>query len=179
MDLYLAYGLILLGLFLFAAELFLPTGGVLFVLGLAAVVYGVVVTFTPSYGGSTPLGLSTLIAIFIIVPVVGPMLLHYWPRTPLGKRFFLAGQDEDNTLANISVNLELEHLRGRYGRTVSALRPSGISEFDGKRVDTISEGNLIEPGQWVRCIEVRAGRVVVRQVAKPPELDDMDTNDLV
>jgi len=33
MDLYLAYGLILLGLLLFAAELFLPTGGVLFVLG--------------------------------------------------------------------------------------------------------------------------------------------------
>lgn len=179
MDLYLAYGLILLGLLLFAAELFLPTGGVLFVLGLGAVIYGVVVTFTPSYGGSTPLGLATLIGIFIIVPVVTPILLHYWPKTPMGKRFFLGSAAEDDTLANMPVNLELEQLRGRYGRTVSALRPSGITEFDGKRVDTISEGALIEPGQWVRCIDVRAGKVLVRRVEKPPELEDMDTGDLV
>ena len=53
------------------------------------------------------------------------------------------------------VNLELEQLRGRYGKTLSALRPAGVTDFDGRRVDTMSEGTLIEAGQWVRCIDVQ------------------------
>ena len=75
------------------------------------------------------------------------------------------------------VNLELEQLRGRYGKTVSALRPAGITEFDGRRVDTLSEGGLIHPGQWVRCIDVKAGRVIVRPVEGPPDLANLETAD--
>ena len=72
----------------------------------------------------------------------------------------------------------LEQLRGRYGRTVSSLRPAGITEFDGRRIDTMSDGTMIEPGQWVRCIDVRAGKVVVRQVDRPPDLADMEPTEL-
>ena len=73
-------------------------------------------------------------------------------------------------MAAMPVNLELEQLRGRYGKTVSSLRPSGVTDFDGRRVDTLSEGDMIEPGQWVRCIDVKAGRVIVRHVDRPPDL---------
>ena len=72
----------------------------------------------------------------------------------------------------------VEALRGRYGRTVSALRPAGVTEFDGKRVDTMSEGQMIDPGVWVRCIDVKSGTVIVRQVDKPPDLANMETADL-
>ena len=75
-------------------------------------------------------------------------------------------------------NLELEQLRGRYGKAVSSLRPSGVVEFDGKRVDCMSEGSMIDPGQWVRCIDVKAGKVMVRQVERPPDLGDIDPSDL-
>ena len=54
----------------------------------------------------------------------------------------------------------------------------GLTDFDGRRVDTISEGPMIAPGAWVRCIEVKAGRVIVRQVETPPDLADMDPGDL-
>jgi membrane-bound serine protease (ClpP class) len=167
----LAYGLIGLGLVLLVAELFLPTGGVLFVLSVSALVVGVAMTF--AYDQST--GVLTLIAVFVAIPVLGAVALHYWPKTPLGKRFVLSGPEEDKTVASMPVLLELEQLRGRYGRTNSSLRPSGVTEFDGKRVDTMSEGPLIEPGQWVRCIDVKAGKVVVRPVEKPPDLADFDT----
>jgi len=86
--LHLAYGLIVLGLVLLAAELFLPTGGILFVLAIGALVVGVAMTFSESTGGSTSRGMVTLIAIFVIIPIVGPILIHYWPKTPVGKRFF-------------------------------------------------------------------------------------------
>jgi membrane-bound ClpP family serine protease len=173
-NLTLAYVLIGVGLVLLLAELFLPTGGVLFVLSVGALVVGVAMTF--SYDQST--GVVTLIAVFVAIPLLGAIAFHYWPKTPLGKRFFLSGPDQDATVASMPVNLELEQLRGRYGKTISALRPAGVTEFDGKRVDTMSEGPLIEPGQWVRCIDVKAGRVIVRQIEKPPNLADFDTTAL-
>ncbi len=64
------------------------------------------------------------------------------------------------------VNLELEQLRGKVGRTLSSLRPAGVVDFDGRRIDTLTEGMMVEPGQWVRCIDVKAGRVIVRPVDK-------------
>jgi len=173
-NLLIAYALIVLGLVLLAAELFLPTGGILFVLGVGALVVGVAMTFAES----TSRGMVTLIAVFVIIPIAGPILIHYWPKTPVGKRFFLNRPDEDDTLANMPVNLELEQLRGRYGRTISWLRPAGIAEFDGRRIDIMSEGDMVEPGQWVRCMDVRAGRVIVRQVERPPDLADMKPTDL-
>ena len=170
-DLLLAYALILLSLILLVAELFFPTHGVLSVLSLAAMIVGLTWVFT----SSTSTGVGTLIALAVIVPLLLSVSLHYWPKTPIGRRFVLNAPPEDDTLATMPLNVELEQLRGRYGRTVSALRPAGITDFDGRRVDTLSEGALIEPGQWVRCIDVRAGRVIVRPAEKPPDLTDLDT----
>jgi membrane-bound serine protease (ClpP class) len=170
----LAFVLIAVGLLLLVAELFLPSGGLLFVLSLAALVIGVAMTFLYSEDPST--GLITLIALFIAVPVLSSVMLHYWPKTAMGKRFFLAGPDEDATVASMPVNVELEQLRGRYGRTISALRPAGTTDFDGRHVDTITEGLMVEPGQWVRCIDVKAGKVIVRPVEKP-NLNDLEMAD--
>lgn len=175
-NLVIAYGLIILALFLLAAELFLPTFGVLFVLGLAALIAGIAMTFSPASGGSTTHGMVTLIAVFVLIPILGPLLLHYWPKTALGKRFFLDQPEEDDSLVQLPAHLE--QLRGRYGKTVSALRPSGMTEFDSKRVDAMSEGQMIDPGVWVKCIDVRAGQVIVRQIDKPPDLAHLDSADL-
>ena len=46
--------------------------------------------------------------------------------------------------------LELERLRGRHGKTLSALRPCGIVDFDGKRIDTMTHGEMIEANHWVQ-----------------------------
>jgi membrane-bound serine protease (ClpP class) len=170
----LAYALVAVGLVLLAGELILFTHGFLLVLGVGALIVGVTMTFS----AGTPQGIVTLVALFIIIPILAQVLLHYFPRTPVGKRFMLSEREEDDTLANMPVNLELEQLRNRYGRTLSSLRPSGVVDFDGRRVDCISEGTMIDPGKWVRCIDVRAGTVLVRQVERPPDLADLETTDL-
>lgn len=173
-NLLLAYGLILLGLLMMAAEVFLPTMGILAALGIASLIAGLAMTF---YRDPQE-GLIALIAVFVLIPIVTPILFHYMPRTSVGKMFILEGPEDDATVAQMPVNLELEHLRGRYGKTVSPLRPSGISEFDGRRVDTMTEGEMIDAGQWIRCIDVKAAKVIVRQVDRPPDLADMDTEAL-
>ncbi len=68
----------------------------------------------------------------------------------------------------------MEKLRGRIGKTLAPLRPAGVADFDGRRVDVITEGMMVDGGQWVRCIDVRAGKVVVRPVEKPDDLGDLD-----
>jgi membrane-bound serine protease (ClpP class) len=161
-SLLLAYGLIGAGILLLGAELLFPSG-LMFALAVAAVGVGVTLTFAHD----TTTGIVTLVIVVITLPIIGGLLLHYWPRTRIGRKFILAGPREDATLAGGSVNQGLERLRGRYGKTISALRPAGLTEFDGVRVDTITEGMMIEPGQWVRCIDVQAGRVIVRQVERP------------
>jgi membrane-bound ClpP family serine protease len=166
----LGYLLVAVGLILMAAELLLPTGGVLFVLGIAGLIVGVAMTF--AYDQTQ--GLVLLIALFVVVPIVVPLVLYWWPRTPLGRVLVLRKPDDDAAVAHMPVNLELEALRGRFGKTLSPLRPAGATDFDGARVDTLSEGPLIDAGRWVRCVDVRAGRVVVREVAGPPDLNAID-----
>jgi membrane-bound ClpP family serine protease len=171
-SLTLAYILIVAGLLLLIAELFLPTGGALLVLSLAALVLGVAMTFL--YSDDPTTGMITLVGVFIAIPIIASVLMHFWPRTRVGRRFFLNGPEADATLAHMPVNLELEQLRGRFGRAISALRPAGVVDFDGQRVDTITEGMMVDPGQWVRCIEVKSGKVIVRPVEKP-DLGDLET----
>ena len=70
---------------------------------------------------------------------------------------------------------ELEQLRGRFGKTLSTLRPAGVVDFDGRRTDSITEGMMVEAGQWVRCVDVKGGRVIVRPADRPPDFNDLDT----
>ena len=168
----MGYALIALGFLLLVTELFIPTSGTLFVVALASIAFGVTLTFwyDPSFGA------WTLAGVFVALPLLGKLFLHFWPRTRMGRRMILSAPDEDNTMASLPVNQELEQLRGRFGQAVSALRPSGVVDFEGRRVDSITEGMMVEPGQWVRCIAVQAGKVIVRPVDKP-NLEDLETAD--
>ena len=56
------------------------------------------------------------------------------------------------------------------------MRPSGIVEFDGRRVDCVTEGMMLDANEWVRCVDVKAGRVVVRQIDKP-NLEELESTD--
>lgn len=171
-SLTLAFILIIVGFVLLAAELFIPTGGVLFVLSVLCLAVGVGMAF---YCDAST-GMITLIVVAVALPVIGGVAFYFWPKTPIGKRMFLDAPAEDATLANMPVNLELEHLRGRVGRTLGSLRPAGIVDFDGRRVDVLTEGMMVDDNQWVKCIDVKAGKVIVRPVPKP-NLTDLENAD--
>lgn len=169
----MGYALIALGFLLLVAELFIPTHGTLFLVAVAGLAVGVTLTFCYS----RTVGAWTLVGVFVALPFLGKILLTIWPRTPIGRRMMLmANTEDDNTLASLEANQELELLRGRFGRAVSPLRPSGLVDFEGRRVQTITEGRMVEVGQWVRCVAVQSGKVIVRPVEKP-NLDDLETAD--
>jgi membrane-bound serine protease (ClpP class) len=110
----------------------------------------------------------------VAVPALATVGMYYWPRTAMGRRLILP--DQDATIAQMPVNLELEQLRGRYGRALSDLRPAGVASFDGRRIDVITEGMMVAAGDWVRCVDVKAGKVVVRPT-DAPDLRDLEADD--
>jgi membrane-bound serine protease (ClpP class) len=168
----LGFVLVGVGFVLMLAELFVPSGGALAALSLASLAVGIALTFFYD----TYAGLWTLVGTFLAVPLFAVLMRYLWPRTKLGRQLVLAVPDAEDTLSAMPANQELEQLKGRIGRTLSALRPAGVVDFDGRRVDTVTEGMMVDPGQWVRCIDVRAGRVVVRPVERP-NLRDLEEAD--
>jgi membrane-bound ClpP family serine protease len=171
-SLSLAYILIASGFLLMIAELFIPSGGILSILSAAAIIVGVILTFNYD----TSLGLGTLVGVAIALPAFISLLVHLWPKTPMGKRFFLAAPDENATLAALPEYQEMERLRGQIGQTLSALRPAGVVDFGGRRIDCVTEGIMVEKGQTVRCVDVKGNRVIVRPVEKP-DLNTLESAD--
>ena len=53
-------------------------------------------------------------------------------------------------------------LNGRDGQALTQLRPSGTALIDGRRVDVVTEGGIVERGSSIRVVHVEGNRVVVR-----------------
>lgn len=153
--------LILVGLTLLVAELFLPSGGVLFFLAITAIVVGVVWIFTApeSEGGGVTAGLITVVALSILLPTAIALGVYWYPHTALGRRVMLAKPDSGKSLAEA---LELDKYRGSYGKTLTPHQPSGVTLIDGRRIDSISEGMYLDAGQVVKVVGVQGVQLVVR-----------------
>jgi membrane-bound serine protease (ClpP class) len=48
------------------------------------------------------------------------------------------------------------------------LRPAGKAQINGRRVDVIAQGQMIEQGCHVEVVEMSGGRVVVREIRQTP-----------
>ena len=176
MDQTLALALLLIGggLMLLLSDLFLYSGLVAIV-GLVLIILGVGVPF---YYGDKSTGIATLVGVLVVVPALLFGMWQYTTKTASGRRLFLrTGSEDDATVANMPVIAEPEQLRGRIGRAVSSLRPSGVVDFGGRRIDVLTEGIMVAEGTWVRCIDVKAGRVVVRPVESPQLGDNIENAD--
>jgi membrane-bound serine protease (ClpP class) len=168
----LAYILIAIGVILMMVELFIPTGGICFLLASVFAIAGISLVF--SYGSATN-GIIALVAIFVVFPLMLAAFFFLWPEMLWGRRLIPKPED-DMTVAAMPANAQLEILKGRVGKSISQLRPAGVVEFEGKRIDCITEGMMIDADQWVRCVGVKAGRVIVRQIDKP-NLDGFENQD--
>ena len=53
---------------------------------------------------------------------------------------------------------------GHRGSALSPLRPSGIADLDGERVDVVSDGAFLDAGTPIEVIRVDGNRIVVRSI---------------
>jgi membrane-bound serine protease (ClpP class) len=169
-ELLLALG----GVVLLIVEFFvIPGFGLAGILGILALLAALVMSVVGS--GATPeffmLAAGRIILSLLVALVASFVLLRFMPRTPFGRRFILdTGLGAGHAYGSAPEN-DLRWL-GKRGRTSSPLRPAGIAEIEGARVDVVSDGELIEPGTPVEVTRVDGNRVVVRQINNTNEKED-------
>jgi len=90
------------------------------------------------------------------------VLLRYLPRLPFGRRLIL----ETGLAAGEGYASAPEQDRswlGKSGTAHTPLRPAGIADFNGERVDVVSDGEFIDSGAPIAVIRVDGNRIVVRR----------------
>ena len=155
------------GLVLLVEEIFVTPGfGVAGLLGIGAVLGGLGLSVVGA--GATwdvILRAGGRVAASLLLALVGAVvMLRALPRLPFGRRLVL----EQTLTAQAGYASAPESDRqwvGKRGTSVSPLRPAGIAEFDGERVDVVSEGDFIDAGQSVDVLRVDGNRIVVRHTS--------------
>jgi membrane-bound serine protease (ClpP class) len=153
------------GLVLLAVEIFVTPGfGVTGVLGIAALLSGLSLSLVG--GGATwdfILQAVGRVIFSLLLAVAGSVvLLRFLPRLPFGKRLILeTGLASGEGYAS-SPDTDKQWL-GKHGIAVSPLRPSGIADVEGERVDVVSDGEFIESGAQIIVSRVDGNRIVVRR----------------
>lgn len=158
-----AIGLLILGLVVVFVEVFIPTGGLLGLLAGVMLLTSVGLAFSEGLGT----GLVFLTIVIVSVPSVIGVGMHYLPQTAIGRKLVLMPPKPEEVDPATERDRELQYLVGQAGRTLTPLLPSGISEIDGRRVDTTTEGMSIDAGVIVRVVAVSGHRVVVRKLESP------------
>ena len=157
-----ATGVILLGVELFI----IPGFGVAGVGGIVALAAGLGMTLVGAGAtASVIIGAFGRVAISILLALAGGLaLLRLLPRLPFGRRLVLEaemGAEQGYTSPPESDRLQL----GRIGTALSPLRPAGVADIDGARVDVVSDGGFVEAGAAIEVTRVDGNRVVVRERA--------------
>jgi membrane-bound serine protease (ClpP class) len=161
-----ATGVILVGLEVFV----IPGFGVAGVAGILALTIGFGMALVGA-GATSAVIISAFgrVAISILLALgSGLALLRVLPRLPFGRRLVLETEMDADRGYSSSPEGDRRRL-GRTGIALSPLRPAGLAEIDGERVDVVSDGTFVESGAVIEVTRVDGNRIVVRQRRGDPE----------
>jgi len=146
----------LVGVLMIIVEILLPTVGLLAGLGVAAMLYSIVLALGGDIGALAALGIALVIAVVLFLLIVSRL-----PSSRLWNKIVL--QKSSRTEEGYVSAAERTELVGKTGEVLTELRPSGTARIDGRPVDVISEGAFIQKGKSIVVLSVNGSRVVVRE----------------
>jgi membrane-bound serine protease (ClpP class) len=157
--------LVSIGVVLIVLELLVIPGiTVAGIAGVVALVAGLGMTLVGA-GATVSVFVGALgrVALSILLAMAGALvLLRFLPHLPFGRRLVLdTGMQAD--LGYVSAPASDRQWLGRTGTALSPLRPAGIAEIDGARVDVVSDGGFIDAGTAIEVTRVDGNRVVVQR----------------
>lgn len=145
--------LILVGAALLLLETVLP-GMIAGLIGFGCLVAGVALAYM-NFDART----GNLVLMLVVSGLVAGTLcwMKFFPESRLARVFI-----SQKTVGDIGA--EKPELLDQTGTALTTLRPSGTAVIDGRRVDVVTEGSLIERGATVKVVAVEGMRVIVRAV---------------
>ncbi|MDR3270207.1 MAG: hypothetical protein LBT32_01645 [Peptococcaceae bacterium] len=177
--------LFVLGLVFLILEIFVP-GGILGAIGVILLVAGIFVAADTFQQGV----IWSLIFLVVLGVILGLSFRFPWTRR-LWQRLSLK-ESQSNQRGYVAPKPDYANYVGREGVALSLLRPAGVADFDGARMDVVTEGGFINNGTKVYIIAVEGTRIIVRELgladsgeeaaasdqqAEPAELDKSDAFD--
>lgn len=143
--------LILAGAALLLLETILP-GMIAGIVGFGCLTAGVVVAYT-NFGSQT----GNLVLLLVVVGMIVLTLcwMKFFPETRFARMFI-----SERTIGDLDV--EKPELLNQTGSALTNLRPAGTAVINGRRIDVVTEGSMIERGTAVKVVAVEGMRVVVR-----------------
>jgi membrane-bound ClpP family serine protease len=142
---------------LILAEVFMPSGGVLGVCALICLIGGVAIFFKHS----TVAGLVGIGIAIAMIPSVLAVAYKIFPKTRFGKSVTLTPPEREQGDA-IPDTPRLKELLGTVGVVLTPLRPVGMCDFSGQRVECVSESGYVDKGKKVKAIDLEGTKLTVR-----------------
>ena len=157
--------MVVAGLLFMAVEVFLVPGhGAAALLGLLAVVAGIVLSMMGPVPGVADVGIAVGVAVSSLT-LIGVAAWGLYSRMRAGDPLLggMLRRDEGYIAA-----LPRPELEGIDGIALTDLRPAGRADVAGETLDVVSDAGWITAGTPVRVLRAEGYRHVVRAVPLPP-----------
>jgi len=143
----LGYGLLVL-------EMYIPGFGAPGILGVVLAITGLI------FMQPTPLQALIIVVIYVaLLSIALTICLRSASRGRFANSRFVLKDSATN--GKVPGEGELDAFVGRVGVAHTTLRPAGIADFDGVRLNVVSDGDFIEKDSGVRVVCVEGKRIVV------------------
>ena len=145
----------ILGLVFLTIEVFMPGFGLPGITGIVMEIVSIVMAFR-THGGLAALGI-TLIILAVMGIVISLTLRHFRHSS------VILNETESVADGYVAVK-DMEVFVGKEGMTTTVLRPTGMAEFEGVKLNVQADGEYIPKDIRVRVERVEGTRVVVRRM---------------
>lgn len=138
-------------------EMYIPGFGLTGVTGGVLLIIGILLT-AKSF-------MDALILIVIIMAILGITLTIVLQSAAKGKlnKSLVLNDTLDKASGYIGTE-DLEYFLGREGISMTTMRPSGTADFDGVKLDVVTDGEFVKKDTKVRIVKVQGRRIVVKSM---------------
>lgn len=150
----------LLGFAAIILEFFVPSAGVIGLLGAGCVVTGIVLTYS-NFGLLT--GTIFLTACAILGPIILFLYFKLFPNSFIGKKLILHKKLKSSDGFISGESNDYGQLIGKEGTVDSKLRPVGRVLILGRLYNATTQGEFIDKGKNIKVINVDGNRIIVSQ----------------
>jgi membrane-bound ClpP family serine protease len=155
-----AIACIIIGIILVVIEMHIPGFGVPGIAGVILLVAGVIM-----FSGSV---LEALILVIIILAILGIAVAVVYRSASAGKlskHLILNDSLEKEDQVSFPSEDEISCSVGSEGKALTILRPAGSADFNGVKVDVISDGEFIPENALVVVTRIEGKKIIVKQKA--------------
>jgi len=154
---------------IFFIEIFVPSGGLLALLGGLAIIASLIAFFMHDVNT----GLIATGIYIVFGPIVAWIAFKAWAASPLATRMILGEVDGGGEFAKQESEAqrrerldELQSLIGAQGETITVLRPIGVVRINNQRYDAMSESGVIPENKPIEVVQIYDNQIKVREVTE-------------